>query len=182
MQLVLDRLTSIETNIQTTRGEWYTMRILPYRSLDNYINGAVITFTDITALKLLETRLQDHARFTDSMQATVREPQLALDGGLIVLSANQAFAELMRQPAAALVGQPLPVVGGGTWKQPALLKQLRALLDPTIPTTEFDGLTLRITLPGQGPQQVLLYGHRLLHQGLPTGQIMMGVRALQEAS
>jgi two-component system CheB/CheR fusion protein len=181
VQLVLDRLTSIEINIQTTRGEWYTMRILPYRSLDNYINGAVITFTDITALKLLENRLQDHARFTNSMQATVREPQLALDGSLTVLSANQTFAELMRQPPSALVGQPLTSLGGGAWQQPALLQQLRTLLDPTIPTADFDGLTLRVTLPGLGPQQVLLYGHRLLHEGLPTGQVMMGVRAYQEA-
>jgi two-component system CheB/CheR fusion protein len=181
VQQVLDRLTSIEVNIQTTRGEWYTMRILPYRSLDNYINGAVITFTDITALKLLETRLQDHARFTDSMQATVREPQLALDSDLVVLSVNQAFAELMRQPATALVGRPLPSLGGGTWQQPALLRQLRALLDPAIPTADFDGLTLLLTLPGQGPQQVLLHGHRLLHEGHPTGQLMLGIRAVQAA-
>jgi len=182
VQLVLDRLTSIETNIQTTRGEWYTMRILPYRSLDNYINGAVITFTDITALKLLETRLQDHARFTESMQATVREPQVALDSDLVVLSVNQAFAELMRLPATALVGRPLPSLGGGTWQQPVLLKQLRALLDPAIPTTDFDGLTLLLTLPGQIPQQVLLHGHRLLHEGRPTGQVMLGIRALQVTS
>jgi two-component system CheB/CheR fusion protein len=181
VQQVLDRLISLEINIQTTRGEWYTMRILPYRSLDNYINGVVITFTDITALKLLETRLQEHARFTDSMQATVREPQLALDANLVVLSANQAFAELMRQPLSALVGRPLASLGGGAWQQPVLLTQLRALLNSTIPTAEFDGLALHVPLPGLGAQQVLLYGHRLLHQGLPTGQIMMGVRGPQEA-
>ena len=151
-----------------------------YHSLDNYINGAVITFTDITALKLLETRLQDHARFTESMQATVREPQVALDSDLVVLSVNQAFAELMRLPATALVGRPLPSLGGGTWQQPVLLKQLRALLDPAIPTTDFDGLTLLLTLPGQSPQQVLLHGHRLLHEGQPTSQVMLGVRAVQE--
>ncbi len=179
VQQVLDRLTSIETNIQTTRGEWYNMRILPYRSLDNYINGAVITFSDITALKLLETRLQEHARFTDSMQAIVREPQLALDAELRVLSANQAFAELMRQPVPALVGRPLTSLAGGAWQQPALLQQLRALLDLRIPTTEFDDLALRLTLPGLGMRQVLLYGHRLLHEGQPTGQVMMGVRAVQ---
>ncbi|MGI4874217.1 MAG: CheR family methyltransferase [Janthinobacterium lividum] len=59
VQHVLDRLTSAETNIQTLAGEWYTMRILPYRSLDNYINGIVITFTDITVLKQLELRVKD---------------------------------------------------------------------------------------------------------------------------
>ncbi len=177
VQLVLDRLTSIEVNIQTTRGEWYTMRILPYRSLDNYINGAVITFTDITALKLLETRLQDHARFTDSMQATVREPQVALTGDLLVLSVNQAFAELLHQPVADLVGHSLLSLGGGAWQHPPLLQQLRVLLDPATSATEFDGLALRLVLPGQPAQPVLLYGRRLLHEGQPTGQVMLGVRA-----
>ena len=72
VQQVLDRLTSVETTVQSTRGEWYTLRILPYRSLDNYINGAVLTFTDITALKKLETRLQGTAHPAESQPATGR--------------------------------------------------------------------------------------------------------------
>ncbi|MDO7884894.1 CheR family methyltransferase [Hymenobacter cheonanensis] len=175
VQQVLDRLTSVEVNLQTVRGEWYTLRVLPYRSLDNYINGAVLTFTDITALKLLEARLQETARFCESMMATVREPQLALDASLSILSANQAFADLVRKPTAALLGQPLASLGG-VWQQPVLHQQLRLLLDPHVPTAEFNGLALEADLPGQGRQQVVLHGCRLLHQGQATGQLMLAVR------
>ncbi|QKG58166.1 PAS domain-containing protein [Hymenobacter sp. BRD128] len=176
VQQVLDRLTSVETNIQTTRGEWYTLRILPYRSLDNYINGAVLTFTDITALKTLEARLQAAARFGASMMATMREPQLALDADLAIVSANQAFADAFRQPLAGLAGRPLASLGGA-WAQPALLQQLQQLLDLATPTAEFSGLALTADFPGLGRRRVVLYGCRLLHQGQPTGQLMLGVRA-----
>jgi len=182
VQQVLDRLTSIETNIETTRGEWFTMRILPYRSLDNYINGAVITFTDITALKLLEARLQDTAHFAESMQPTVREPQLALDASLCVLSANQAFADAFGERLDGLIGQPLGSLGGGAWQQPALQQQLRMLLDAQAPSLEFDGLALEATFPGLGRRRVVLYGRRLLHQGQPTGQLVLGVRDLLEVA
>ncbi len=45
---VLDTLASKELIVQTTEGRWYAMRILPYRTLDNVIEGAVISFVDIT--------------------------------------------------------------------------------------------------------------------------------------
>ena len=51
MQAVLDTLVPKEVEVQTTEGKWYTMRIQPYRTLDNVIEGAVITFVDITEMK-----------------------------------------------------------------------------------------------------------------------------------
>ena len=50
VQAVLDTLIPQEMDVQTTAGKWYTMRILPYRTLDNVIEGAVITFVDITEM------------------------------------------------------------------------------------------------------------------------------------
>ena len=51
VQAVLDTLTPKEADVQTTDGKWYTMRILPYRTMDNVVEGAVITFVDITEMK-----------------------------------------------------------------------------------------------------------------------------------
>ena len=45
---VLDTLVSKEIVVQSTGGKWYAMRIQPYRTLDHAIEGAVITFFDIT--------------------------------------------------------------------------------------------------------------------------------------
>jgi len=47
-QAVLNTLIHKEIDVQTTDGKWYTMRIQPYRTLDNVIEGAVISFVNIT--------------------------------------------------------------------------------------------------------------------------------------
>ena len=180
VQLVLNRLTSVEVNIQTLAGEWFTMRILPYRSLDNYINGVVITFTDVTLLKQLEGRLQQTARFSESMADTVREPLLALDADLRVYSANCAFAETFREDPATLPGQPLAALSGGAWNQPTLRQCLAELLDPASPRTEFENELLTADFPRLGRCLVRLYGRRLLYQGQPTGQVLLGVREVSE--
>ena len=49
-QVVLNTLIPKEVDVQTTEGRFFTMRILPYRTLDNVIEGAVITFIEITAI------------------------------------------------------------------------------------------------------------------------------------
>ena len=59
VQAVLDDLVSRETEVQVKAGAWYLMRIRPYRTLENVIEGAVMTFVDITQLKLMEEKLHD---------------------------------------------------------------------------------------------------------------------------
>ncbi len=47
-QAVLDTLTTKDVEVQTNEGKWYTLHIQPYRTINNVIEGAVITFVDIT--------------------------------------------------------------------------------------------------------------------------------------
>lgn len=47
-QSVLNTLTIKEVEVQTNDGNWYAMRIQPYRTLDNVIEGAVISFFNIS--------------------------------------------------------------------------------------------------------------------------------------
>ena len=49
-QTVLKTLIPKEVDVLTTQGKSYTLRILPYRTLDNVIEGAVITFVEITEI------------------------------------------------------------------------------------------------------------------------------------
>jgi two-component system CheB/CheR fusion protein len=61
---VLDSLISKEQQIQTKSGQWFLMRISPYRTLDNVIDGAVLTFTNITQMKQLERSLGEKEELT----------------------------------------------------------------------------------------------------------------------
>lgn len=55
---VLRSLVFQEKEVTTHDDRWYRVRIMPYRTQDNVINGVVITFTDITKIKQLEVKLR----------------------------------------------------------------------------------------------------------------------------
>ncbi len=55
---VLKTLISIETVIATNDERWFTVRIMPYRTIDDRIDGLVMTFTDITLSKKMEIELK----------------------------------------------------------------------------------------------------------------------------
>ena len=173
---VLDRLVTVEANIQTTQGEWYVMRILPYRTLDNYISGAVITFTDITALKTLEAQLQESARFAESIAETLREPLLVLDNEQRVLAISQAFAQLFGLDRDRSRGQLLRELDGGAWQQPALRERLATTLrHPEQPFVDFLYAT---DFPGAGPRTLRLFGRPLTSGGARTGRLLLGVEVV----
>jgi len=55
---VLRTLASTEKPVAAGDGRWFAVRIMPYRTLDDRIDGVVITFADITAAKALEAKLR----------------------------------------------------------------------------------------------------------------------------
>ncbi len=61
LQQVLDTLVPKEVEVQDGQGKWFVLRIRPYRTLDNVIDGAVITFFDITEIKQAKDALQSAA-------------------------------------------------------------------------------------------------------------------------
>jgi two-component system CheB/CheR fusion protein len=63
---VLRTLASAEKPIGARGSRWFTVRIMPYRTLDDRIDGVVITFADITVAKTLEAKLRDKQAFLES--------------------------------------------------------------------------------------------------------------------
>ncbi|MGH9955869.1 MAG: PAS domain-containing protein [Pyrinomonadaceae bacterium] len=70
VELVLDRLTPFERELQLPSGGWYIMRVSPYRTGEDRIEGVVITLVDITARREQEEELRA-AR--DQLEARVEE-------------------------------------------------------------------------------------------------------------
>lgn len=56
---VLARLGTVERDVRSREGRHYIARVLPYRSVDNFIAGAVITFVDVTSTVKAETALRE---------------------------------------------------------------------------------------------------------------------------
>jgi len=57
VQSVLNTLLPVEREVQSKEGRWFLMRIRPYRTLENVIEGAVITFADVTDVKETQAAL-----------------------------------------------------------------------------------------------------------------------------
>jgi two-component system CheB/CheR fusion protein len=70
-EIVLDKLTALEREVSTKDGLTYSMRLLPYRTTEDHINGVVITFFDITSRKkseeLLKENMEELRRFNQAM-------------------------------------------------------------------------------------------------------------------
>ncbi|MEI6294375.1 MAG: PAS domain S-box protein, partial [Methanomicrobiales archaeon] len=64
---VLFSLIPRERQVRTIDNEWYLVRIIPYRTLENVIGGVVLTFSNITALKAVEAALQEEQQFSQLM-------------------------------------------------------------------------------------------------------------------
>ncbi|WP_230627506.1 PAS domain-containing protein [Methanosarcina barkeri] len=64
---VLDKLTTKELEVQTKDNLWFLMRIKPYRTLDNIIKGAVVTFIDITELRKSKEALEESKVIVDRL-------------------------------------------------------------------------------------------------------------------
>jgi two-component system CheB/CheR fusion protein len=71
---VLRTLVFKERLVPGTHNRWFSVRIMPYRTLENVIDGVVITFTDASATKKLEAMLRDQA--SELRQVVESLPQL----------------------------------------------------------------------------------------------------------
>ena len=72
VRTVLATLVPIEVEVRTNSGTWYLLRIRPYRTQENVIEGAVITFTEITEMKAAQAVLRESEALR-CMAAVVRD-------------------------------------------------------------------------------------------------------------
>ncbi|WP_296810747.1 chemotaxis protein CheB [Thiocapsa sp.] len=75
---VIDRVTLQALEIQDNQGHWYSVRIRPYKSAENRIEGAVIAFIDVDEIKTSETRLRQALEQEQRLAALVRDSDDAM--------------------------------------------------------------------------------------------------------
>lgn len=93
---VIAKLTGRELEVKTKKQEWYNLRIMPYRTMDNFISGAVLTFTKITPLKSLENKLSALLSYVQGVVDASPEAAVILDNERRVLVVNQSFLKLFQ--------------------------------------------------------------------------------------
>ena len=108
---VIEKLTTKVEEVQTTDGQWFNMRVLPYRTVDNRIDGAVLTFSSIADQKRDHRQLQNSMQEMENAWALVRsifdmneDPMVVLDKKGKLVIANMGYSKLMKTAQKNLEG------------------------------------------------------------------------------
>jgi two-component system CheB/CheR fusion protein len=165
IQGVLDSLVPREKQVRTTGNEWYQVRIIPYRTYENVIDGVVLTFSDITVLKAVEAEARVTRDYAQSIVDTVREPLIVLNGKFEVISASRAFYHTFVVTPEETQGQVLYELGNNQWDIP----KLHELLETVLPgKTSFDNFEVEHDFPGIGQKKMLLNAREIIgEKGAP---------------
>lgn len=176
-QEVLDTLVPKEVQVQASDGCWYNMRVLPYRTADNVIDGVVVTFADTTALKQTEAQLQEAQAFAESIIATIREPLVVLDGELRVVSASRSFYHLFGAAPAETEGRLFCEIGQRQWEIPALRQLLEEILRTGAP---FENFRVEHDFSAIGHKVFLLNARRIAREGRQPGLILLAMEEIAQ--
>lgn len=150
---VMSTLTPKELEVQDQDGHWYDLRIRPYRTIDNRIDGAMVILVDIDALKRSMEQIEAARNYAQVIVETVREPLLVLDDHLRVITANQSFYQMFQTTTAETEQRSLFELGNGHWNLPSLREQLEQILPNN---TQFQDLEVEHDFEGIGYKTMLL--------------------------
>ncbi|BBC22641.1 CheR family methyltransferase [Pseudanabaena sp. ABRG5-3] len=128
MTSVIDTLIPYEQDVQDRTGHWHSLRIRPYRTTDDRIDGVVISLIDIDLLKRNAIALESARNYANAIVETLRQTLIVLNFELQVITANRAFYETFQMTAAQVERQSIFELGRGDWDMP----KMRSLLNETL--------------------------------------------------
>lgn len=162
---VLRTLVTKEANLESNSGQCYLMRMMPYRTLENVIDGLVITFSDITLL-------QDAMAMFQSIVETTRQPLVVLNDDLRIVQCNRAFYEAFGLVDRQTVGELIYDASGGAWDN----SDLRTLLEDILPgNTTIENFAMTHTFPRIGQKKLILNSRRLQRASDQPGMILLAM-------
>ncbi len=177
---VLRTLVYKELELQTDNGIWYQMRILPYRTISNVIDGVVITFSNINNLKIayeeinkLNQDIQFAREYANNIINTVRDSLLILDKDMKVLSANRSFYKMFNTINEKTVNKFIYELDNKNWDIP----QLRDLLEQIIPKNNFfEDYEVEYNFANEGRKKLLLNARQIFQGKKETKLILLAIQ------
>lgn len=175
MKEVLTTFVPKEKQVRDVNGVWYLVRILSYRSIQGQVEGLVITFTDIDALKKLQITLTDTLNYANGIIETAIEPLVVLDSHLQIVSANPAFMREFGLMERDTHNKLIYEVGDGALGIPAF----RQLLETVLPDKKnFENFELTPNLKKAKHKKFLVNGTRIPQRGKQSELVLLSMKAI----
>jgi len=115
---VIDTVRERAREVRDKEGRWYSLRVRPYLTLDNKVDGAVLVLVDIDALKQTERVIAEAREQAEAIIRTVPDPLMILDADLRVQTANEAFYKTFKANLAETEGRLIFELDQGQWDIP----------------------------------------------------------------
>jgi two-component system CheB/CheR fusion protein len=173
---VLETLNTKEQEIQTAAGYWYNIRIRPYRTTENQIDGVTMVLQDIDALKRYTTSLESARNYAETIIETVQIPLVVLDADLRVNAANRAFYQTFQVSEVETIQMLLFELGNGQWDIPELRSMLNGILAGELAVQHFE---VNHDLEQIGHKNMLLNACKL-HREDNTDMILLAILDVTE--
>jgi two-component system CheB/CheR fusion protein len=167
---VFDTVSTRERDVRDQQGRWYSLRLRPYKTLDNKIDGVVMVLVDVDAIKRAEV-------FTASIVATVREPLVVLDKDLRVRAASRSFYQSFRVTPENTENRPLYELGNGQWDSPDLRRLLEEILSRENEVNDFE---VQHGFEHIGTRTMLLNARRLIQVDDQSPLILLAIEDVTE--
>jgi signal transduction histidine kinase len=178
MKEVLRTLSVRERELTGAQGQYFLMRILPYRTIRDVIDGVVVTFFEVTQLKEAEQRALAAKVYAENIVQTVREPLLVLDADLRVQSANKSFYALFKVSENETKGQVIFDLGNQQWDIP----ELRRLLSEVLPRSKaVRDFRVEHNFPELGRKLMLLGAREIPHEKDQAPLILLAIDDITES-
>ncbi|HSD72450.1 MAG TPA: PAS domain S-box protein, partial [Thermoanaerobaculia bacterium] len=175
---VVESATPIERELKSRDGKWYSMRIHPYRNLEDRIDGAVVLLFDIDLLKRTIDQANRSRDYAESLVETVREPLVLLDPQLKVRTANRSFFEAFRVFPSDIEEKSLFALGGG-WEESG--ETLRLPLEAVIRDRQIlRDLQFELDVEGIGKKVLVANARPVQVPGEPESLILLAVEDVTE--
>jgi two-component system CheB/CheR fusion protein len=175
---VLQSLVFQEREIRTKDGAWRLMRIMPYRTAENVIDGLVMTFIDIHRVKVKEEETESARRLAEMTVEAIPASVMVLDAEMRVVSANQAFLELFRTTLKRAVGESVQILADGALDSPEFLTPLSEVLNNG---TEMRERPLQTQGQRVVQQPLAVSARRMATEPGKSGLVLVMVRPLGDA-
>jgi two-component system CheB/CheR fusion protein len=146
----IDSAIAQEREVRENNGTWYAMRVRPYKTWENRIDGAVVSFQDIDALK---KTLEVTRHYAEAVVENAREAILILNGDLRVTAANRSFYRAFQVSPEETRDRRIYELGSGQWDIPQLRKLLTNILSTN---SRIDDYEVQHDFPHLGQRTMML--------------------------